>query len=139
MPAARKYVSTWHDDERRGLLLLGNLSHPEFLTLLRRCFAYVRTPVCDGVASSVLESLASGIPVIASDNGARPPQVTTFRDDDASALQVKLQLVTEQYEQIKARTQLKGATDNIERTVDWLLRETSRHPSELQIGAVHVR
>jgi len=139
MPAVRNYVSAWPDDERGGLLLLGNLSHPEFLTLLSRCFAYLRTPVCDGVASSVLESLALGIPVIASDNGARPPQVTTFRDDDASDLQAKLLVVTEQYEQTKARTRLEGAADNIERTVDWLLRETSRHGSELPIGAVHVR
>ena len=55
-----------------SLLLLGNLPHDEFLTLLTRCSAYLRSPACDGVAASVLEAVALGVPVVASENGRRP-------------------------------------------------------------------
>jgi glycosyltransferase involved in cell wall biosynthesis len=66
LPAANAYVDSWTEEERRSLLLLGNLKHDEFLTLLTRCSTYLRSPACDGVAASVLESLALNIPVVAS-------------------------------------------------------------------------
>jgi hypothetical protein len=56
MAAAQEFVRTWPADEQATLLLLGNLTHDEFLSLLSRCFVYLRTPACDGVAASVLES-----------------------------------------------------------------------------------
>src|SRR6266852_4303732 len=39
-------------------------------------------PACDGVSASVLESLALGVPVVASENGRRPAGVVTlFRNE----------------------------------------------------------
>ncbi|HTZ74137.1 MAG TPA: glycosyltransferase [Candidatus Aquilonibacter sp.] len=138
MPAVRQYVSQWSEQERDGLLLLGNLSHDEFLTLLSRCTAYVRTPMCDGVAASVLESLAIGTPVLASDNGTRPDGVITYCDRDVPDLCAKLKTLLDAYPQIKAQTRLDRADDNINLTVDWLLGESSRS-RECGVEFVHVR
>ncbi len=128
---AQKFVAQWPANERESLLLLGNLNHDKFSTLLGRCFAYVRTPACDGVAASVLESLALGVPVVASENHNRPPQVTTYRENDADDLCEKLLFVTKHYQNVKERTQLDDADDNIARTADWLLKETSPKAKEL--------
>jgi len=63
-------------------LALGDVSHDAFLTLLQRCDFYIRTPSRDGIASSVLESLAYGVPVVAAANALRPPQVHTYEAND---------------------------------------------------------
>ncbi len=120
-PFVNEFAGCWPAEERQSLLLLGNLSHDEFLTLLSRSFAYIRTPVCDGVSSSVLESLALGVPVIASENGHRPDGVLTYRAGDAGDLCAKLKHLVEFYNLIKAKTNLQGSGDNVSRTVDWLL------------------
>jgi glycosyltransferase involved in cell wall biosynthesis len=116
------FVSGWPAEERRSLLLLGNLSHDEFLTLLSRSFAYIRTPVCDGVASSVLEALVLGIPVVASENGHRPPGVLRYRAGDAADLCAKLVDLMKSDSQVRERASLLAAEDNVSKTVDWLLR-----------------
>ena len=69
-----------------------DLDHDAFLTALTRSAIYVRTPITDGVASSVLESLALGIPVVACENGTRPAGVLTYPAEDAGQL---ARLVTE--------------------------------------------
>jgi len=137
MQLARQFVDGWPQSERDGLLLLGNLEHNEFLTLLTRCFAYIRTPACDGVASSVLESLALGIPVVASQNYDRPPNVITYRAGDAVDLIDKLEFVIERYAQVKAQTYLTSIEDNIERTADWLLGEPAEHVHQLSEDVAH--
>jgi glycosyltransferase involved in cell wall biosynthesis len=139
MQAAIDYVNQWTDEERQGLLLLGNLTHDEFLTLLTRTTAYLRTPMCDGVAASVLESLALGVPVIASDNGTRPHGVVTYREKDEADLRAKLATVIEHYQQVRQQTRLDEADDNIELTVDWLLGESGRKREEDSAELVHVR
>jgi glycosyltransferase involved in cell wall biosynthesis len=80
----------WADVERRlghdGLAtrvcVVDDMDHDAFLTALTRSAIYVRTPTTDGVASSVLESLALGVPVVASENGTRPPGVVTYSAAD---------------------------------------------------------
>ena len=57
-PPPNNLLRPGRPEGRNSLLLLGNLGHDEFLSLLSRCFLYLRTPECDGVAASVLESLA---------------------------------------------------------------------------------
>jgi glycosyltransferase involved in cell wall biosynthesis len=138
LPAANEFVADWPAPERQSLLLLGNVTHDEFLTLLSRCFAYIRTPACDGVAASVLESLALGIPVIASENGHRPANVATYREGDAADLCAKLIGLTEGYNQFKKSAQLQAAEDNIARTVDWLLGAPVHEVEELRSDWVHV-
>jgi glycosyltransferase involved in cell wall biosynthesis len=68
------------------ILLIDDLDREAFLTALQRSSLYLRTPITDGVASSVLESLALGVPVVASENGTRPPGVVTYPPEDAGAL-----------------------------------------------------
>jgi glycosyltransferase involved in cell wall biosynthesis len=138
LPAANEFVADWPAPERQSLLLLGNLTHDEFLTLLSRCFAYIRTPACDGVAASVLESLALGIPVIASENGHRPANVTAYREGDAADLCAKLISLTERYDQFKKNAQLKASEDNIARTVDWLFGTPIREVEGLRSDWLHV-
>jgi glycosyltransferase involved in cell wall biosynthesis len=137
LPAAAEFVGRWPAQERQGLLLLGNLPHDEFLTLLSQSFAYIRTPACDGVAASVLESLAIGTPVVASENGQRPPNVTTYRDGDAADLCAKLVHVTQYYGEVKQQTRLPHTEDNIARTVDWLLEKSAWKAEEPKRDWVH--
>jgi len=76
--------------EREGLtgdvLVLGSLSHDYFLTLLSRSIGYLRTPITDGVCSSVLESLTLRVPVIAVDNGTRPPGTLLYAQGDTKGM-----------------------------------------------------
>jgi glycosyltransferase involved in cell wall biosynthesis len=139
MAAANDYVSQWPDREREGLLLLGNLTHDEFLTLLSRCSAYIRTPICDGVSSSILESLTLGIPVIASDNGSRPGAVVCYRNSDESDLCAKLAMVTQRYQHFKQSARVESADDNVAITVDWLLRESGVKIGGRGVEVAHVR
>ena len=125
MPAAKEFVGAWSGDERDSLLLLGNLEHDQFLTLLTRCFAYVRSPACDGVSASVLESLGLGIPVIASENGSRPPGVITYPENDATALCARMLDLAQNRESVRERLSRHGdqttnVSDNVGRMADWL-------------------
>lgn len=125
---ARAFVNTWTEEERRSLLLLGNLVHDDFLTLLTRCSAYLRSPACDGVAASVLEALAFKMPVVASENGRRPAGVITYREEDAADMCAKMVYVVENHGVIRAHTDgsLTGddAPDNVACMADWLTQET---------------
>jgi glycosyltransferase involved in cell wall biosynthesis len=128
MPAAEEFVGTWPAEERATLLLLGNLNHDEFLSLLSRCFVYLRTPECDGVAASVLESLALKIPVVASENGRRPAGVVTYRDTDAADMVEKLRFVRDQYEKVQQSLQSDTGDDNVGRMADWLVGNLAVEP-----------
>jgi glycosyltransferase involved in cell wall biosynthesis len=121
LPDVRAYINTWPARERANLMLLGNLPHDEFLTLLERSSAYVRTPACDGVCASVLESLALGIPVLASENGHRPENVMTYREGDALGLCAGLVAMAERHTRSWREGPLEEAEDNIAKTADWLL------------------
>ena len=88
----------WHDVQQRlhdhGLAdrvcIVDDLEHDAFLTALVRSAVYLRTPITDGVASSVLEALALGIPVVACDNGTRPPAVITYPATDHEQMAARL-------------------------------------------------
>jgi len=123
MYAVEQFIRTWSPEELSSLLLLGNLSHDEFLTLLSQSDAFVRTAACDGVCASVLESLALGVPVVASENGRRPPPVLTYSECDAADLCNKLTLLMHRYNEIKAATRVGTVSNNVARTADWLLNE----------------
>jgi glycosyltransferase involved in cell wall biosynthesis len=120
MPAAREYVNQWTPEEQDSLLLLGNLEHDAFLSLLTRCFAYIRTPACDGVSASVLESLALGIPVIASENGRRPRGVLTYKEQDAAGLCATMVYLMQHRAQVKTTQEDTASGDNVARMADWL-------------------
>ncbi len=121
LAAAREFADGWSKEEQSGLLILGNLEHDEFLTLMTRCFAYLRSPACDGVAASVLEALALGVPVVASENGRRPAGVLTYDDSDAADMCAKLIYLTEHYDEIKEGIHPDQAGDNVGLMADWLV------------------
>ena len=68
------------------LCILDDLDHDAFLTVLQRCVLYLRTPITDGVASSVLEALALRVPVVACENGTRPAGVVTYPPTESAGL-----------------------------------------------------
>jgi len=72
------------------ICMIEDLTHPAFLEALTRSALYLRTPTTDGVASSVLESLALGTPVVGSENGTRPAGVITYRAADPDDLACKV-------------------------------------------------
>ena len=69
-----------------AVYIAGAVEHDLFLTMLMQSLACIRSPLTDGVSSSVLESLALKVPVLASDNGTRPPGVELWRADDPDSL-----------------------------------------------------
>lgn len=125
LSSAQKFMAAWPQEERDSLLLLGNLTHDQFLTLMTRCFAVLRTPACDGVAASVLEALALGVPVVASENGRRPAGVLTYADTSAEGMCDKLLDLVENYETVQAGLARAVPDDNVGHMADWLAGEWS--------------
>lgn len=128
MPKAQEYVGTWSPEERQSLLLLGNLDHDAFLTLMTRSAIFWRTPACDGVSASVLESLTLGIPVVASDNGRRPQGVVTYRETDAADMTAKLAYVAGNLASVRASLKQNKSEDKVGEKVDWLV---GSHPARV--------
>jgi glycosyltransferase involved in cell wall biosynthesis len=134
-PLAEEQVSGWPEGERQSLLLLGNLSHQEFLTLMTRCTACLRTPACDGVSASVKEALALGIPVVASENGRRPAGVITYDEFDSEDMSARLTFVVENYDNIRRQIHVEAGEDNIALMADWLTGETAARSHSEAVGA----
>ena len=125
IPHAEEYLNKQAGGRPENILLLGNLDHDEFLSLLTQCYAYVRPPACDGISASVLESLSLGIPVIAAENGRRPEGVVTYKFADPDDLCAKLEYVVENYDSVKRTTRLDKAEDAVEQAAEWLLTSAS--------------
>lgn len=88
---------------------------------MTRSAIFWRTPACDGVSASVLESLTLGIPVVASDNGRRPAGVVTYRETDAADMSAKLNHVIENLGEIRDALKQTKSEDKVGEKVDWLL------------------
>jgi glycosyltransferase involved in cell wall biosynthesis len=100
--------------------IAGDLTHDQFLTALTRSVLYVRTHVSDGVCSSVLEALALGVPVIACENGMRPPGVATYPPPDAGALARLLDATLVRGTSHRDAVATAGVEDTITREVELL-------------------
>lgn len=96
------------------VLLLGNQPHDVFLTVFRRSKLYLRTHWKDGVSSSVLEALALGVPVVACENGRRPPSTVTFENQNVDDLIAKLEFVLEHHQEVAASIIRPELPDTIE-------------------------
>jgi glycosyltransferase involved in cell wall biosynthesis len=104
-----------------NVMLLANLDHNEFMTIMARCFATIRAHACDGVSASVLESLSVGVPVIACEDGRRPASVITYDGGDSVDLLEKLRYVTKNHDTIKAGISIPRLGRNTDALVDLLL------------------
>src|SRR5207302_2242172 len=69
-----------------AVCITGSVTHDAFLTMLTQSLAFIRSPMTDGVSSSVLESLALGVPVLGVDNGTRPRGVDLWQKDEPESL-----------------------------------------------------
>lgn len=105
---------------KRKIITVDDLNHDEFMTLLKKSTLYLRTPVSDGVASSVLEALVQGIPVVASDNGRRPTSVITYDPNDKDDLDNKIDYVTGNYEKVKSALVKPKIEDTIKKEIELL-------------------
>jgi glycosyltransferase involved in cell wall biosynthesis len=98
--------------------ITGSVPHDVFLTMLTHSLAYIRTPLTDGVCSSVLESLALGVPVLASDNGTRPPGAELWKPGDSDSLfKVMVEAVRDR-EKLVERIPRFAPEDNTSRLAD---------------------
>ena len=95
------------------LCLVDDMDHDTFLTAMQRCSLYLRTPITDGVASSVLEALALGVPVVASENGTRPLGVLTYPAQDAQEMASAIERVLDHREESVAATRTADIPDTV--------------------------
>ena len=100
-----------------SLITVDNLNHDAFMTLLTKCDIYLRTPVSDGVSSSVLEALMQGVPVVASENGRRPKGLITYTADDPDDLMKKINFTIANHESIKSTLSLPEIEDTLEKEI----------------------
>ena len=95
-----------------AVCITGSVTHDAFLTMLTRSLACIRSPLSDGVSSSVLEALALGIPVLGSDNGTRPAGVELWRPEDPESLLKLMAEVMRNRQHLLARMPRFSAEDN---------------------------
>lgn len=99
-----------------------SLSHDEFMTLLQRSDIYLRTPDSDGISSSVLEALASGTVVVASENGRRPKSVVTYTADDAQEMKTTIDNVLAGLDDYVAALEKPQLVDTVSEEVNVLVK-----------------
>jgi len=97
-----------------------NLSHDEFMTILSQSSIYLRTPVSDGVSSSVLEALSLKIPVVASENQKRPQSVFTYKSDDADDLRERIDFVLNNIHSVKNSIETPTIENTVKTEIDLL-------------------
>jgi glycosyltransferase involved in cell wall biosynthesis len=101
-------AALWADFEERcrrqgvwsRVCVVEDFDHDQFLTAVTRSSMFVRTPTTDGVSSSVLEAMALGVPIVAAENGTRPPGVVTFRADDPADLARQIEHVLDHHDEV---------------------------------------
>jgi glycosyltransferase involved in cell wall biosynthesis len=119
-----------------SVIIPGNLPHPEFLTAVQRSDIFVRTHLRDGVCSSVLEALQLGVPVVAAEDGIRPPSVIKYAPGDAQDLLRKLREVLGDLPGARARVRTPDVENHLEREISVLL---SAAPHELTPASSEAR
>lgn len=126
-PASADEARRFTEDKRleNAVMAVGEVGRDEFLTLMSRSDIHVRTPLTDGVCSSVLESLYLGVPVVAADNGSRPEGVVVYDgrnvDDMVSTVSGAIEGIEELKKDLSAGAS--ATEDSVARLVDILEEE----------------
>lgn len=99
-----------------SILLTGNVPRSSTMNVMVRADLLLRTTWYDGDAVSVREALHFGVPVIASDNGMRPGDVTLIptRDREALVAAIDAELAKER----GARVTAPAVTENLKAVFD---------------------
>lgn len=108
------------------VLLVGEKQHDNFLTIVESSDLVLRTPVSDGVCSSVMEALALKVPVIASDNGTRPDDVILFEPGNAEDLAQKVIFTMQNIDQAQERLANVVQRDTIQEELEFLTKYTDK-------------
>jgi glycosyltransferase involved in cell wall biosynthesis len=101
-----------------AVCITGSVTHDVFLTMVTRSLACIRSPMTDGVSSSVMEALALGVPVLGSDNGTRPRGVELWRQDDPESLLKLMAEAVQNRAAMIARMPPFSAEDNTRKLAD---------------------
>ena len=110
-----------------AVCVLGSVPHNVFLTLLSRSLAYIRTPVTDGICSSVLESLKLKVPVLAVDNGTRPAGTRLWLEGNLESLLALMTEAVKNHAAMVAEIPEIILEDNIKKLADSIERVGLRH------------
>ena len=102
----------------QAVCVQSSLQHDIFLTILSRSLAYIRTPVTDGICSSVLESLKLKVPVLAADNGARPAGTELWQPDNIESLLALMEDAAQDRDAMVSRIPDINLEDNAKKLVD---------------------
>jgi glycosyltransferase involved in cell wall biosynthesis len=101
-----------------GIYVLGSVPHDMFLTLMTRSLAYIRTPITDGVCSSVLEALQLKVPVLGSDNDARPLGTELWKEGDLASLVKLMEETLNHHDEMVERIPELEISDNASKQAD---------------------
>jgi glycosyltransferase involved in cell wall biosynthesis len=126
MSKMKHFLHTQKIDD--AVLCMGSVPHEMFLNILRRSLAYIRTPLTDGVCSSVLESLKLKVPVLASDNGTRPAGTSLCGEGNVQSLLKLMAEVLHDRDEVVARIPEIVLDDNSKRLVDDIEAICTRYP-----------
>jgi glycosyltransferase involved in cell wall biosynthesis len=100
------------------VMAVGSVPHEMFLNMLSRSLGYIRTPITDGVCSSVLESLKIKVPVLGADNGTRPIGTILWEPGSVGSLLEKMVEVVRDHEKIVAQIPEIVIEDNVGKLAD---------------------
>lgn len=98
--------------------VLASVPHDMFLNLLSRSLAHIRTPLTDGICSSVLESLMLKVPVLAADNGTRPAGTELWQEGNLDSLVDLMSEVARHREEFVTRIPEIELEDNAKKLAD---------------------
>jgi glycosyltransferase involved in cell wall biosynthesis len=116
MPKLRKFLHAQGIEDT--VFNMGSVPHEMFLNILSRSLAYIRTPMTDGVCSSVLESLKLRVPVLTSDNGTRPYGTELWEAGNVQSLLNLMTEIVENRERVVARIPEIVFEDNARKLAD---------------------
>ncbi len=118
-PEVHAQIRHWNIES--SVLIAGNLPRAEFLTAIQSSDVFVRTHLRDGMCSSVLEALSLGVPVVAAEDGIRPPSVVTYAPADTADLTRVLLQVLSDLRSARGQVQRPELRNNLDKEVSLLL------------------